>query len=206
MQGNTLQLVLHASLLVKSILLVLGVFSLFTWTIIFAKYYVLTVAQRTSETFLQAVETAKDAKTLLDIADGLPQSPVANLFKAAYPELGHVSREEARGVLREFEMEQAQQLRSHMTFLATTGSSAPFIGLLGTVWGIMDAFQGIGATGSASLAVVAPAIAEALVATAAGLAAAIPAVMAYNFYVNWIRQLTVEMDVCSEKLVRRFHR
>ncbi len=206
MQGSILELVLHAGLFVKAILLVLGVFSLFTWTIILAKFYLLIVAQRSSQKFLQAMETAKDAKTLLEIANGLPQSPLANLFKAAYPELGRDSRDEAQAMLREYQVEQAQQLRSHMTFLATTGSAAPFIGLLGTVWGIMDAFQGIGATGSASLAVVAPAIAEALVSTAAGLAAAVPAVMAYNFFVNWIRQLTAEMDVCSEKLVRRFHR
>ncbi len=206
MQGNVLELVLHASWLVKVVLLVLGVFSLFTWAIIFAKYYTLTVAQRTSQAFLRAVETAQDAKTLLEIANGFPQSHVANLFKEAYPELGRGGREEARAVLKEYQTEQAQQLRSYMTFLATTGSTAPFIGLLGTVWGIMDAFQGIGVTGSASLAVVAPAIAEALVSTAAGLAAAIPAVMAYNFYVHWIRQLTMEMDVCAEKLVRRFHR
>lgn len=206
MQGNVLELVLHASVLVKIVLLVLGIFSLFTWTIIFAKFYILTAAQRASQVFLRAVDTAQDAKALLAIATGLPQSPLATLFKSAYPELGRVSREDGRGVLREFEAAQVEQLRSHMTFLATTGSSAPFIGLLGTVWGIIDAFQGIGATGSASLAVVAPGIAEALVATAAGLAAAIPAVMAYNFYVNWIRQMAVDMDVCSEKVLRRFHR
>ena len=91
-------------------------------------------------------------------------------------------------------------MHSHLIILATTGSTAPFIGLLGTVWGIMDAFRGIGAAGSASLAVVSPAIAEALIATAAGLAVAIPAVMAYNFYVNWVGRMTVELDHVSEEL------
>ena len=206
MQGNVFALILHASLLVKIVLFVLGGLSLFSWTVILAKYYLLTTTQRASRTFLQAVETARDVKTVLEAAEGLPQSPVANIFKAAYPELGHTGREDARDVFREYQAEQMEQLRAHMVFLATTGSAAPFIGLLGTVWGIMDAFQGIGESGSAALAVVAPAIAEALVTTAAGLAVAIPAVMAYNFYVSRIRKLTAEMDVCMEKLLRRFYR
>ena len=206
MQGNVFALILHASLLVKIVLLVLSGLSLFCWTVILAKYYLLTTAQRASQTFLSAVETARDAKTLLETANSLPQSPLANIFKAAHPDLSHLSREDARAVWGEYQAEQVERLRAHMVFLATTGSAAPFIGLLGTVWGIMDAFQGIGESGSAALAVVAPAIAEALVTTAAGLGVAIPAVMAYNFYVNWIRQLTAEMDACSEKLLRRLYR
>ena len=205
MQGNALELILHASWIVKIVLLVLGGFSLFSWTIILAKYFVLTAALRASSAFRQAVDAAQDAKAVLEAAKQFPQSPSANLYTAAHHALSRLNREEARGVLREAQAQQAEQLRSHMTFLATSGSAAPFIGLLGTVWGIMDAFRGIGETGSASLAVVAPAIAEALVATAAGLAVAIPAVMAYNFYVNMLRQLNVEMDTCSEKLLRRFH-
>ena len=205
MQGNAFELILHASWVVKIVLLVLTGFSLFSWTIIIAKYFVLTAALRTSSAFRQAVDTAQDAKAMLEAAKQFPQSPSANFYKAAHPSLSRLNREDARGVLREAQAQQAEQMRSHMTFLATTGSAAPFIGLLGTVWGIMDAFRGIGETGSASLAVVAPAIAEALVATAAGLAVAIPAVMAYNFYVNMLRQLNVEMDTCSEKLLRRFH-
>ena len=205
MQGNALELIVHASWVVKIVLLVLGGFSLFSWTIIIAKYFVLTAALRTSSAFRQAVDAAQDAKAVLETAKQFPQSPAAALYILAHPALHRLSREDARGVLREAQAQQAEQLRSHMTFLATSGSAAPFIGLLGTVWGIMDAFRGIGETGSASLAVVAPAIAEALVATAAGLAVAIPAVMAYNFYVNMLRQLNVEMDTCSEKLLRRFH-
>jgi biopolymer transport protein TolQ len=86
------------------------------------------------------------------------------------------------------------QLERYLPFLATTASSTPFIGLFGTVWGIMSAFHGIGTQGSASLAVVAPGISEALIATAAGLAAAIPAVMGYNYYVNRVRHWATEMD------------
>lgn len=90
-----------------------------------------------------------------------------------------------------------EALEAYLPFLATTGTSAPFIGLLGTVWGIMDAFRGIGASGSASLAVVSPAIAEALIATAAGLMAAIPAVMAYNAFLHWSGRLAVQLDAAG---------
>ncbi len=89
----------------------------------------------------------------------------------------------------------------YLTFLATTGSTAPFIGLFGTVWGIMDAFHGIGQTGSASLAVVAPGISEALIATAIGLAAAIPAVMGYNHFLNKVNVLIGEMDNFSQEFL-----
>ena len=102
--------------------------------------------------------------------------------------------------MRRSEIREIEALQSHLTFLATIGSTAPFIGLLGTVWGIMNAFRGIGATGSASLAVVAPGIAEALITTAAGLAAAIPAVMAYNAYVNWVRRMNAEIEEFTEQI------
>jgi biopolymer transport protein TolQ len=92
-------------------------------------------------------------------------------------------------------------LERSLGFLATTGSTTPFIGLFGTVWGIMDAFRGIGMRGSATLAVVAPGISEALIATAAGLAAAIPAVVAYNYYINRIKVLSAEMENFSSELL-----
>lgn len=86
------------------------------------------------------------------------------------------------------------KLESRLTFLATTGSATPFIGLFGTVWGIMNAFQNIGAVQSANISVVAPGVSEALVATAAGLAAAIPAVIFYNYFLNWVKRLSTQMD------------
>jgi biopolymer transport protein TolQ len=98
------------------------------------------------------------------------------------------------------------RMERYLPFLATTASSAPFIGLFGTVWGIMESFRGIGTQGSASLAVVAPGISEALIATAAGLAAAIPAVMAYNFYVNRVRHWAAEMEGFSLDLLNLFLR
>jgi len=93
------------------------------------------------------------------------------------------------------------KLEAALAFLATTGSASPFIGLFGTVWGIMDTFKGIGARGSATLAVVAPGISEALIATAAGLAAAIPAVIFYNYYLNRIKIMTLEMDNFASELL-----
>jgi len=97
-------------------------------------------------------------------------------------------------------------LERYLTFLASTGSTAPFIGLFGTVWGIMTAFRNIGATGSANLATVAPGIAEALIATAVGLFAAIPAVVAYNFFLQRIRVLTADMDNFSADLINIIER
>ncbi len=97
--------------------------------------------------------------------------------------------------------EQTTKLEAALGFLATTGSASPFIGLFGTVWGIMDTFKGIGARGSATLAVVAPGISEALIATAAGLAAAIPAVIFYNYYLNRIKSMTLEMDNFASELL-----
>jgi biopolymer transport protein TolQ len=96
---------------------------------------------------------------------------------------------------------EASKLETALGFLATTGSASPFIGLFGTVWGIMDTFKSIGARGSATLAVVAPGISEALIATAAGLAAAIPAVIFYNYYLNRIKTMTLEMDNFSSELL-----
>jgi len=101
---------------------------------------------------------------------------------------------------------ETNKLENALPFLATTGNTSPFIGLFGTVWGIMDAFRGIGIKGSASLAVVAPGISEALIATAAGLAAAIPAVVAYNYYLNKIRILTSDMENFSSEFLNIIER
>jgi biopolymer transport protein TolQ len=103
--------------------------------------------------------------------------------------------------MRQASTSELTKLEKALGFLATTGSTTPFIGLFGTVWGIMDAFRGIGMRGSATLAVVAPGISEALIATAAGLAAAIPAVVAYNYYINRIKVLSSEMENFSSELL-----
>lgn len=204
MQDSVLQLILQAGYVVKGVLLILLFFSIFSWAIIFYKHRYLKTAAKESETFLRAYRTGRDMKNLFAVAKTLKLSPIANVFKAVYLEEGRINREEVRRLLRRFEALEAAKLESYLTFLATTGSTTPFIGLFGTVWGIMNAFRGIGAAGSASLAVVAPGIAEALITTAAGLAAAIPAVVAYNYYLSRARRQIIEMEDFSEELLDFF--
>ena len=129
--------------------------------------------------------------------------PIANLFKAVYSE-GHGSKDQVKRSLKRFLLLESARLEKYLNFLATTGSTTPFIGLFGTVWGIMNSFQGIGTAGSASLSIVAPGIAEALIATAAGLGAAIPAVIGYNYFLSTARRLIIEMQDFAEELLDYF--
>ena len=203
MQESTFRLVLHASFFVKFILMALSIFSTVSWGVILYKYYGLKAAARESAVFLKAFEANTTLEELFKTARTLPMSPLANVFAAVYQRQAQVHREDKRRLIKRYESLEAERLYANMTFLATTGSTTPFIGLLGTVWGIIHAFQGIGSSGSASLAVVAPGIAEALVTTAAGLAAAIPAVMAYNYYLSRVRSIVVELEDFSEGLTDR---
>ena len=184
----------------KLILLTLVGFSTVCWSIILYKQYVLAAAAQESETFLETFD-AGDLARAAALSKTLQASPLAAVFRSVYPGWSRFTGEELRRSVRRYQALETERLYSQLTFLATTGSTAPFIGLLGTVWGIINAFKGIGATGSASLAVVAPGIAEALITTAAGLAAAIPAVVAYNYYVSRARKLTVALEDFSEALV-----
>lgn len=186
-----LDLIIGASLVVKAVLVMLLAMSVTSWAVIFYKVRQFGRAEQDSEAFLEAY-----LEQPLDMAyreaRERPASPLAALFQAGYRDLSQLRRASSgppRGDQVEavvdrlawIEAEQQHRLGRGLAFLATTGSSAPFIGLFGTVVGIMNAFQHIGATGSASLAVVAPGIAEALFATAVGLFAAIPAVIGYNY-------------------------
>ena len=203
MEASALQLVLHAGFFVKCILFLLTVFSVVSWGIILYKYFYLRAAFQESAALLTVLRAGGDLNAALKTAATLHLSPLANLVKAATSPSRQESRRDVAKALQRQEVLETERLQAHLTFLATTGSTAPFIGLLGTVWGIMDAFRGIGATGSASLAVVAPAIAEALITTAAGLGAAIPAVIAYNAYVNWTHKLLEELEDFSAELRER---
>jgi biopolymer transport protein TolQ len=132
-------------------------------------------------------------------------SPLPNLFRAAYSIEG-ADRDDIKRTMNRVVTMEAGRLERHLSFLATTGSTTPFIGLFGTVWGIMNSFLGIGRIGAASLAVVAPGIAEALIATAAGLAAAIPAVVAYNYYLSRSRRNIMVVEDFSQELIESFVR
>lgn len=200
MQDSAIQLILHAGYVVKAVLVILLFFSVFSWAIIFYKHRSLSVASKESSSFLKAFRAGRDIKGLFATAKTLNLSPLANVFKSVYLEEGRVNKDEIKRLLRRYEALESAKLESYLTFLATTGSTTPFIGLFGTVWGIMDAFRGIGAAGSASLTIVAPGIAEALITTAAGLVAAIPAVVAYNYYLSRARGLIIEMEDFSEEL------
>ena len=191
---NILELMLRASVMVKLVLVCLVGFSVLSWCVILYKQYCLWKAARESAAFMDAFESGTPTAQLLDLAQTMPSSPVANVFLYAAHARGSVPTDRLRGSLVRATARETQRLHSHLGLLATTGSSTPFIGLFGTVWGIVHAFQHIGTVGSASLAVVAPGIAEALVTTAAGLAAAIPAVIAYNYQLNLADQLTAELE------------
>ncbi len=213
-----MDLILDAGPVVKLVMLVLAYFSVVSWTIIFFKFRVIHRATRDSARFLNFFWAKKRFDTISQGLKDYQHSPLTVLFREGYQELlrnqggrngeeenlftADLGRSENVGrALRRATTLERQRLEKFLTFLATTGSTAPFIGLFGTVWGIMDSFRGIGQTGSASLAVVAPGISEALIATAIGLVAAIPAVVGYNHFVNKVNLLTGEMDnFCQEFL------
>jgi biopolymer transport protein TolQ len=202
-------------LVVKLVLAILLTFSVISWAIIFSKFIQVQRAKSESSRFLDFFWKTKRFDSIYAQLDRFAHSPLAVLFSEGFTELKklmekgtqkedpNVISTELGGIdniaraLRRATTSESTRLEKYLTFLATTGSTAPFIGLFGTVWGIMTAFKGIGETGTASLAVVAPGIAEALIATAIGLVAAIPAVMGYNHFQHKIRVLIAEMDSFS---------
>jgi biopolymer transport protein TolQ len=200
-----LKLIVDASPVVQGVLLILIFFSVFSWAIIVFKRKTLKSANSQSKKFLKIFQESKNLSDVNRAAKTYQASPLAVLFRSGYKELayqsqsseGHISPEKLETVNRALvktSNQEISKLEKRMSFLATTGSVTPFIGLFGTVWGIMDAFQRIGIVRSAGLDTVAPGIAEALIATAAGLFAAIPAVIAYNYYLHRIKDLITEMD------------
>ncbi|UJR84925.1 protein TolQ [Sandaracinus amylolyticus] len=207
---DPMQLILHASLVVKLVMLVLAGMSLFCWFIIGTKLVRMTAAQRTSARFLDVFWSKEEGnvwgperlEAIYARLGGLEGSPLARVFHAGYVELAKVSQaganagdiENVERSLRRAQAGEMTRLENQLPFLATTGSVGPFIGLFGTVWGIMNSFLSIGAERGATLDVVAPGIAEALIATAIGLLAAIPAVMAYNYFIRRIRVIEAETE------------
>jgi biopolymer transport protein TolQ len=212
------RLLADASPLAKSVLLILLVFSALSWAIVFAKAMQFRRAERDSGTFLQVFRKSTKFSEVQSICPSVPASPLVGIFQAGYAELNLQLRRDAppkdtearpagsaarptlksldavdRALLRATTVEVAK-LEKRVPFLATTASITPFIGLFGTVVGIMVAFTRIGAEGSTSLAVVAPGIAEALIATAAGLFAAVPAVYFYNAFTGRVKDFASQMD------------
>jgi biopolymer transport protein TolQ len=212
-----LGLVARSSTISKVILLVLAILSIVSWGIILHKSWTFRRAARQSAQFLDVFRRSSKFSEVQAVCRSLEQSPLVGLFQSGYTELTSQLRQHPpvdaqanpqgaagrptlksltavdRSLLRASAIE-VNKLERSVSFLATTASIAPFIGLFGTVWGIMTAFEGIGQTGSTNLGVVAPGISEALIATAAGLAAAIPAVFFYNYLTQRVKIFASEMD------------
>jgi biopolymer transport protein TolQ len=216
-QLDVWNLISNASGVVIAVMVLLAFMSVVGWYIIGYKYFFFRRAIRQSDQFEDAFWRGKDIQVIYSTAQGLRHSPLSNMFLAGYSELAKIQQSgpstdkdgDLEAVLRSLgkaQIKELTRLESMVPFLATTGSAGPFIGLFGTVWGIMNSFRSIAAMKSASVANVAPGIAEALVATAIGLVAAIPAVMAYNYFQRKISILTNEMETFAKdflNIVRR---
>ncbi len=221
--GNVLDMILDSGPMVQFVLLLLLFFSVVSWAIILTKYRLIKRSRRENELFLDQYMKINKLSEVFPESKKFKYSQIAKVFRAGYTELVKIAglRKDSisdtdpetswsadirgldnieRALNRAYDSE-ATKLESLLVFLATTGSASPFIGLFGTVWGIMNAFKGIGVKGAATLAVVAPGISEALIATAAGLAAAIPAVIFYNYYNNKIKNIMVETDSFSSEFL-----
>ena len=197
----------------RLILLILLVFSVSSWAIIFFKWRFLRRAATDNRRFLVLFDRGGDLPDLRRKVRSFSESPLAEIFAEVTvrltPYLGEtdehrvLSLRSVQSWLRSASEKQIIRLEQHLSFLATTGNVTPFIGLLGTVLGIMNSFQSIGTQGTANIAAVAPGVAEALLATAAGLFAAIPAVVAYNFYLNRVKLMANEMETFSAEMINR---
>jgi biopolymer transport protein TolQ len=214
-QPSIIDMVFGGSLVVQVVLLVLVALSVWSWAITFAKYFTFKKAARDTEDFLKAFDESHDLTRIDESSRKLSASPLVGVFVAGYKEVirhlqlrrdkgvSGIDSEEAlarvRTALKRAESAELNRLEKGTIFLATTGSSAPFIGLFGTVWGIMNAFRGLSLVKSSTIQAVAPGISEALIATAVGLAAAIPAVIAYNYVGSSVRKYRRSLrDFCDE--------
>jgi biopolymer transport protein TolQ len=217
-QINLINMISNAGLMVQFVLLTLLFFSITSWAIILIKYRYIKRAYQESAAFTELFWKSKDLSNAYRQAKELEGSPIARIFRIGFVELKKISQRGAaeggddrldkssglsarfagmdniKRALRRAINTETTRMTQMVPFLATTGNTTPFIGLFGTVWGIMNSFHGIGLRGSASLAVVAPGISEALVATAAGLAVAIPAVIAFNYFMQKIKILESELN------------
>jgi biopolymer transport protein TolQ len=219
---QVLKHVMLAGPIVKLVLVLLLGFSVVSWAIIFLKFRLLKGIERNQAGFARAFAEGKSLSALYEQAEKGGKSPLTEVFRAGYLELTRIQRERGEAsqagrtapfpvenvyrTMYKTTHEQVGGMENLLPFLATTGSSTPFIGLFGTVWGIMNAFSGIATTGNATLATVAPGIAEALVATAAGLGAAIPSVIAYNFFLTRIRTIHTRIDSFTAEFINFLER
>src|SRR5450631_4262508 len=200
--GDVVDLVAQTGAVAKVVLLLLLVFSLVSWAIILAKWSILRRARSRSGRFIRAFRKAQRLQDVATVADQFRPSPLVGVFEGGYEEYrrqiatsGAIRSEAAiQRAMQIATSEELTRFERNMPWLAITAAVTPFVGLFGTVWGIIDAFHGLGTAGAATLRAVAPGISEALITTAAGLAAAIPAVIAYNLIGASIREFASRSD------------
>ena len=209
--GEISGLIQTSGLVAKAVLVILLIFSVLSWAIIFSKWGLFRRARVQSNRFMRMFRKSERLNDVAAVVEQFRPSPLVAVFEGAYGEL----RKQASYPLRMTALQRATQiasseeltkLESRLPWLATVGVVSPFIGLFGTVWGIIDAFHGLGTAGSATLRAVAPGISEALITTAAGLFAAIPAVIAYNLFIQHIREFGARMDDFSLELINEVER
>jgi biopolymer transport protein TolQ len=206
-QGEVWQLLTNTGPVARLVLLMLLAFSILSWAIILRKFRIFRAARRESVEFLKVFRQSKKLSEIRAYCRTLKQSPLPEVFQSGYREIESQatvtenpgkprirSLEAVRRALQIGGSAELSQLEEWLAWLATTGAVTPFVGLFGTVWGIIDAFHGLATGGSATLHSVAPGIAEALITTAAGLFTAIPAVIAYNYYLQRIREFGTQID------------
>jgi biopolymer transport protein TolQ len=208
-------MVADTSVVGKAVLLLLMGASVICWGIILTKWRALKASLSQNEKFLNVFWHSKNMEEIFAKSEKFPRSPVAAVFKNGVKELKKVTSPELgapslggpdrvdnvyRALMRASTSEVAA-MESHLGWLGTTASAAPFVGLFGTVWGILESFRSIGASGAANLAVVGPSISEALITTAVGIGAAIPAVVFYNHFTGQIKRLAVDMECFSQDFI-----
>ena len=205
---SLMQLFIRADFVVKSVIIILIAASIFSWALIFEKYRLFKKIEKTTTSFEDKFWKSRSAESFYNSFTNREKDPVANIFQSAMTELiktkSKSSTIQSTRVSRVIEISADREIKlieKHFTFLATVGSTAPFIGLFGTVWGIMNSFQSIAISRNTSLAIVAPGIAEALFATALGLLAAIPAVVAYNKFNSDSKKYTARIENFSKRFI-----
>ncbi len=205
---SLIQLFIRADFVVKSVIVILIAASIYSWALIFEKYRLFKRIEKSTTSFEEKFWKSRSAESFYNSLTNREKDPLASIFQSAMIELiktkSKSSSVQSARVSRVLEISGDKEIKSlekHFTFLATVGSTAPFIGLFGTVWGIMNSFQSIAISRNTSLAIVAPGIAEALFATALGLLAAIPAVVAYNKFTSDSRKYSARIENFSKRFL-----
>ena len=205
---SLIQLFLRADFIVKAVIIILIAASIWSWTLIFEKYKLFKRIDKSTSSFEDKFWKSRSAESFYNSLTNREKDPLANIFQSAMIELNRIKSKsssiQSARVSRVLEISADREIKlieKHFTFLATVGSTAPFIGLFGTVWGIMNSFQSIAISRNTSLAIVAPGIAEALFATALGLLAAIPAVVAYNKFNSDSKKYSARIENFSKRFL-----